>query len=64
MDFGSWGFAATYLIVLSPLVPGKKIYTTSINNSSALGAASTIWDKAFQNHTLTDLGLKKIHPIS
>lgn len=61
----SGGFARSEIFnrLISTLVPGKKVYTTSVNNSSALGAALSVWNKAFQSAPVTDLGLKEIHPI-
>ena len=56
----SGGFASNdiYLKVLSGYFTDKSIYTSEIENASALGAATIIWDKVFtdKNHSI-DLGL-------
>ena len=56
----SGGFASNdiYLKVLSGYFTDKSIYTSEIENASALGAATIIWDKVFtgEDHTI-DLGL-------
>jgi sugar (pentulose or hexulose) kinase len=57
------GFARNilFLRLLATLLPGKTIYTSEIDNSTAFGAAITVWNKAFPGtEPFLDLGLKKI----
>ncbi len=57
------GFARNTIFVrlLAAMLPDKTIYTSNIDNATALGAAMTLWDKAFAGAELKlDLGLKKI----
>ncbi len=59
----SGGFAANdiYLKLLSSYFVDKEIYTSKIDNASALGAAAIIWDKVFTgvDHKI-DLGLTRV----
>jgi hypothetical protein len=42
-------------------LPGKKVYTSEIDNSTALGAAMVIWNSAFgEGKPPVDLGIKLI----
>ncbi len=58
----SGGFARNEIFVrmLATLYPNKEVFTTEIDNSSAMGAALVIWD-SIAGETLPDidLGLKK-----
>ena len=58
----SGGFARNEIFVrlLASYYPDKTVYTSKIDNSSALGAALVIWDTVFMEHTAEiNLGLKK-----
>ncbi len=59
----SGGFARNDLFVslMAKYMPEKKVYTSEIDNSTALGAAMVIYEKVFR-HPLpaTDLGLKAV----
>jgi sugar (pentulose or hexulose) kinase len=60
------GFARNVIFVrlLAALLPGKVIYTSEIDNATALGAAMVLWNKAFTGtEPELDLGLKKIEPF-
>ena len=60
------GFARNEIFVrlLAALLPWKSVYTSEIDNATALGAAMIIWNKAFTGtETKLDLGLKKIEPF-
>jgi sugar (pentulose or hexulose) kinase len=62
----SGGFARNEIFVrlIATLNPGKKVYTSEIDNSTALGAALTVWDKAFKGKSpVPDLGLSEVFPI-
>ena len=65
--FISGGFARNEIFVrlLASLLPDKKIYTSDIDNSTALGAAMILWGKAFTGaEPRLDLGLKKIDALN
>jgi sugar (pentulose or hexulose) kinase len=58
----SGGFARSEIFVrlLANLLPGKKVYTSEIDNSTALGAALVIGQEAFgKENPQMDLGLKE-----
>lgn len=57
----SGGFARNeiYVRLLAGFYPDKEVYTSEIDNSSALGAALAIWDVMEQKTPGVDLGLKK-----
>jgi hypothetical protein len=62
----SGGFARNEIFVrlIATLLPDKKVYTSEMDNSTALGAALTIWENAFAEKTpAADLGLKEIQPL-
>jgi sugar (pentulose or hexulose) kinase len=62
----SGGFARNEIFVrlLASFYPGKMVYTTEIDNSTALGAAIVLWKKAFDGiEPKLDLGLKKVEPF-
>jgi sugar (pentulose or hexulose) kinase len=63
--FISGGFARNEIFVrlIATWMPGINVYTSEMDNSTALGAALSVWDKAFNNIPKSDLGLKEIHPI-
>lgn len=64
--FVSGGFARNELFVrlLASLYPDKEIFTSRIDNASALGAALVVWDAVTNNDIPEiDLGLKKWKPI-
>jgi sugar (pentulose or hexulose) kinase len=59
----SGGFARNELFVrlLASRLPGKKVYTSEMDNATALGAAMVVWEAAFGiGLPQTDLGLKLI----
>jgi sugar (pentulose or hexulose) kinase len=59
--FISGGFARNelYVRLLAARLPGKRVYTSAIDNSTALGAAMVVWERAFGNEIPPiDLGLK------
>jgi sugar (pentulose or hexulose) kinase len=59
----SGGFARNEIFVrlLAALLPDKIIYTSEIDNATALGAAMILWNKAFTGtEPKLDLGLKKV----
>lgn len=59
----SGGFARNELFVrlLASRLPGKKVYTSEVDNSTALGAAMVVYEAAFgTNLPAIDLGLKLI----
>jgi len=61
------GFARNELFMrlLAALLPGKTVYSSGMDNSTALGAAMVIWNKVFtENQPDVDLGLKKIEPFN
>jgi sugar (pentulose or hexulose) kinase len=63
----SGGFARNQIFVrlLANLLPGKKIYTSEIDNATALGAALVIGEEAFgKSNPATDLGLKEFKPFN
>jgi sugar (pentulose or hexulose) kinase len=58
----SGGFARNeiFLKILSKLIPQKRIFTSEVDNASALGAALSIYSKSFKNPAPDlDLGLKE-----
>ena len=60
------GFARNEIFVrlLATLLPTKLVFTSEIDNATALGAAMVLWNKAFTGtETKMDLGLKKIEPF-
>jgi sugar (pentulose or hexulose) kinase len=60
------GFARNEIFVrlLAALLPWKSVFTSEIDNATALGAAMIMWNKAFAGaETKLDLGLKKIEPF-
>ncbi len=60
------GFARNEIFVrlLAALLPWKSVFTSEIDNATALGAAMIMWNKAFTGtETKLDLGLKKIEPF-
>jgi sugar (pentulose or hexulose) kinase len=60
----SGGFSRNEIFVrlLACRLPGKKVYTSEIDNATALGAAMVLWEDTFgKNMPLIDLGLKKVH---
>jgi len=60
------GFSRNEIFVrlLAALVPWKSVYTSEIDNATALGAAMIIQNKAFiENSTKLELGLKKVNPF-
>jgi len=49
---------------LASFFPGKVVFTTEIDNSTALGATIVLWEKAFDGiEPKLDLGLKKVEPF-
>jgi hypothetical protein len=63
----SGGFARSELFVtlMAARIPNKKVYTSEIDNSSALGAMMVIWEKCYNSEMPTiDLGLKPSNPNS
>jgi len=59
----SGGFARNDLFVklLAIHLPGKRVYTTEIDNTTALGAAMVVYTSVFNRASpVVDLGLKKI----
>jgi len=62
----SGGFARNeiFLRMLATKLNHKKVYVSEIDNSTALGAALTVWDAAFDTPIPTlDLGLKEVVPF-
>jgi sugar (pentulose or hexulose) kinase len=62
----SGGFARNDLFtgLLAARLPGKKVYTSEIDNSTALGAAMVVWESAFgEDMPFSGLGLKAIIPV-
>jgi sugar (pentulose or hexulose) kinase len=58
----SGGFARNEIFVriFAAWLPGKKVYTSEIDNSTALGAAMVLWEDAFgEASPEIDLGLKE-----
>jgi sugar (pentulose or hexulose) kinase len=58
----SGGFARNEIFVklLASCLPGKKVYTSEIDNATALGAAMVVWESAFGKEVPSiDLGLKE-----
>ena len=58
----SGGFARNEIFVklLAAWLPGKKVYTSEIDNATALGAAMVVWESAFGKEVpAIDLGLKE-----
>ncbi len=65
--FISGGFCRNEIFtrLLATLIPGKTVYTTEIDNATALGAAMVIWERIYNKPApLVNLGLRKIQPIS
>jgi len=63
----SGGFARNEIFVrlMASFYPGKKVFTTEIDNSTALGATIVLWEKAFEGiEPKLDLGLKKVEPFN
>lgn len=59
----SGGFARNDLFngLMAFKLPGKRVYTSEIDNSTALGAAMVVWNSAFgEGRPPVDLGLKLI----
>jgi hypothetical protein len=59
----SGGFARNELFVrmLAVRMPKKKVFTSEIDNATALGAAMVVWDSAFGGEMpFTGLGLKAV----
>jgi sugar (pentulose or hexulose) kinase len=59
----SGGFARNeiFMNLLASLLPTKKVYTSEIDNATALGAAMVVWETAFGELMPTiDLGLKRV----
>jgi sugar (pentulose or hexulose) kinase len=59
----SGGFARNEIFVrlLAHWLPDKKVYTSEVDNATALGAAMVIWESAFGGGLpVSDLGLKKV----
>ena len=64
--FVSGGFARNeiFLRMLATRLNYKKVYISEIDNSTALGAALTIWEEAFNTPIpKLDLGLKEVVPF-
>lgn len=58
----SGGFARNEIFVklLAAWLPDKKVYTSEVDNATALGAAMVVWESAFgKQMPKTDLGLKE-----
>jgi hypothetical protein len=58
----SGGFARNEIFVklLAAWLPGKKVYTSEIDNATALGAAMVVWESTFGKEVpAIDLGLKE-----
>jgi sugar (pentulose or hexulose) kinase len=59
----SGGFARNdiFIRLLASRLPDKKVYTSEVDNSTALGAAMVVWESAFgENLPAIDLGLKEV----
>jgi hypothetical protein len=59
----SGGFARNELFVrlLAARLPGKKVYTSEVDNATALGAATVVYEAAFGKETPgMNLGLKEV----
>lgn len=62
----SGGFARNEIFVrlLASRLPDKKVYTSEVDNATALGAAMVVWEAAFGSEIPSiDLGLKLIQGI-
>ena len=62
----SGGFARNEIFtrLLASRLPGKKVYTSEMDNATALGAAMVVYHSAFgTNRPAIDLGLKRIVPL-
>ena len=62
----SGGFARNELFVrlLASRLPGKKVYTSEMDNATALGAAMVVWESAFGSKMPSiDLGLNQVKGI-
>ena len=62
----SGGFARSELFVrfLATRLPGKKVYTSEVDNATALGAAMVVWESAFGGKMpQMDLSLKACLPF-
>ncbi|NJK94723.1 MAG: carbohydrate kinase [Bacteroidales bacterium] len=65
--FISGGFARNEIFVrlMATSLKDKQIFTSQMDNATALGAALVIWEKAFGNVApVADLGLKEVKPFS
>lgn len=65
--FVSGGFCRNEIFtrLLASLIPDKKVFSSEIDNSTALGAAMVIWEEVFDRPCpLVNLGLREIKPIS
>jgi sugar (pentulose or hexulose) kinase len=59
----SGGFARNEIFVrlLAARLPGKKVYTSTVDNSTALGAAMVVWESAYgEDLPFIGLGLKAV----
>jgi len=59
----SGGFARNEIFVriLASRLPGKRVYTSEMDNATALGAAMVVWESAFGNPLPSvDLGLRQV----
>ncbi|HBL78083.1 MAG: carbohydrate kinase [Bacteroidetes bacterium GWF2_42_66] len=63
--FVSGGFARNGIFVrlLGNFFPGKEVFTSEVDNSSAMGAALVIWDTIDEEKPEIDLGLKAWNPF-
>ncbi len=63
--FVSGGFARNEIFIrlLGNFFPGKKVFTSEVDNSSAMGAALVIWDAMNEEKPGIDLGLKEWNPF-
>jgi sugar (pentulose or hexulose) kinase len=62
----SGGFARNTIFtrLMATMLPDKKVYTSEIDNATALGAALAIWKNAYgADAPLTDLGLNEIKAL-
>jgi sugar (pentulose or hexulose) kinase len=60
----SGGFARNEIFIhlLASRLPGKKVFTSEIDNATALGAAMVVYESAFGKEVSdTDLGLKEVN---
>ena len=63
--FVSGGFARNEIFVrlLGNIFPEKEVFTSEVDNSSAMGAALVVWDSLNAEKPLIDLGLKSWNPF-